>query len=289
VEYDPRQLHADWFDRRDQCRALADGSAFLQALSDGAVNAVEHLGYLEEAVEPVWDSGEGDPMLALRAITSVERAFVDAERSSASAGTSRLLLRGRYSVLRARAEYRAGRYRPAFEWVLTAMTWLENEVGGGTEALTEVLRRRSNEVGELLVGVLGIFPAVLRRVSLEPAARTCFEELGLRLVEAYIHQRNVPIYPRSAALASQWLYRLIERGNPDDDQLINALYELDVVSRPNNARAQSTIPLREFAYAIWQGRQADAERHRGEALESLDRFGLKRHELMVQRYRYLAA
>lgn len=289
VEYDPRQLHADWFDRRDPCRALADGTAFLQALSDGAVNGVEHLDYLAEAVEPVWDSREGDPMLALRAITSVERALVNAERSSASAGTSRLLLRGRYSVLRARAEYRAVRYRTALDWVLAAITWLENEVGGGTDGLVEVLRRSGNEAAELLVGVLGIYPAVVRRVSLEPAARSCLDELGLRLVETYVRQRSAPIYPRTAALASQWFYRLIERGNPDDDELIDALYELDVATRPNNARGQSTIPLREFEYATWQGRHADAERYRVEARESLDRFGLRRHELMVERYRYLAA
>jgi hypothetical protein len=228
-------------------------------------------------------------MLALRAITSVEAAFGNVEGSRASAGTSRLILRGRYSVLRARAEYRAGRYQPAFQWALGAMTWIENEVGGGTYALVEVLGRSSNEVGELLVGVLGIYPAALRRVSLEPAARSCFDELGLRLVDAYIYQPNVPIYRRTTALASQWFYRLIERENADDDDLINALYELDVASRPSTARGQATVALREFEYAMWQGRLADAERYRAEALESLDRFGLRRHELMVERYRYLAA
>lgn len=289
MEHDPRQLHEDWFNRRDPCRALAEGSAFLKGVAAGSVNAVEHLDYLEQAVEPVWDSREGDPMLVLTAITSVEPAFGNVEGSRSSPGTNRLVLRGRYSVLRARAEHRAGRYQTAFQWALTAMTWIENEVGGGTYALVDVLRRSSNEVGELLVGVLGIYPAALRRVSLEPAAKSCFDELGLRLVEAYIHQPTVPVYRRTPALASQWFYRLIERENGDDDDLIKALYELDVATRPGNARSQATVALREFEYAMWQGRFADAERYRAQALESLDRFGLRRHELMVERYRYLAA
>jgi hypothetical protein len=285
----PSALHEDWFDQRDPCRALAEGSAFLEGVADGTVNAVEHLDHLEEAVEPVWDSREGDPMLALRAITSAERAFVNVERSSAAAGTSRLIIRGRYWVLRARAEYRAGRYRPAFLWALGAITWVESEVGGGTDALVVVLGRSRNEVSELLVGALGIYPAALRRVSLGPAERSCFDELGLRLVDAYVYQPNVPIYRRTAALASQWFYRLIERENPADDDLIRVLYELDTVSRPKNPRSQATVALREFQYAMWQGRVADVERYWAQALESLDRFGLRRHELMVERYRYLAA
>jgi hypothetical protein len=111
----------------------------------------------------------------------------------------------------------------------------------------------------------------------------------LRLVDAYVYQPNVPIYRRTAALASQWFYRLIERQNPADDDLIRVLYELDAVSRPKNPRSQATVALREFQNAMWQGRVADAERYRAQALESLDRFGLRRHELMVERYRYLAA
>jgi hypothetical protein len=228
-------------------------------------------------------------MLALRAITSAGRAFVNIDRSSAAGGTSRQTIRGQYSVLRARAEYRAGRYRPAFEWALGAITWVENEVGGGTNALVEVLGRSRNEVSELLIGALGIYPAALRRASLEPVERPCFDELGLRLVDAYVYQPNVPIYRRTAALASQWFYCLTERDNPADDDLIRVLYELDVASRPTNARGQATVPLREFEYAMWQGRFADAERYRVQARECLDRFGLRRHELMVQRYQYLAA
>lgn len=289
MEHDPRQLHADWFDQRDPRRALAEGSAFLEAVAAGTLNAVEHLDYLEEAVEPVWDSREGDPMLAVEALASAEPTFRDVDSSRIAAGTSRLMLRGRYSVLRARAEYRAGRYRPAFEFALGAMTWLENEVAGGTDALVEVLRRSPNEVAELLVADLGIYPAALRRVSLPPAARSCFDELGLRLVDAYVYQPDVPIYRRTSALASQWFYRLVEREHPRDGNLINALYDLDITSRPNDARSQATVPLREFEYAMWQGRFADAESYRAQARESLDKFGLRRHEMMVERYQYLAA
>jgi hypothetical protein len=289
VEYDPRQLHEDWFDQRDPCRALAEGSTFLESVANGSVNPAEHLDYFQEALEPVWDSREGDPMLALRAITSAEQAFVNVDRGTTAGGTSRLIMRVQYSVLRARAEFRAGRSRPALEWALGAITWVETELGGGTDALVEVLRRSRSQVGELLIGALGIYPAALRRASLTHVERSCVDGLGLRLVEAYVYQPNRPIYRRTTALASQWFYRLVERGHSDDSDLIQVLYDLDVASRPDNARAQATVPLREFEYAMWQGRYADAERYAAQARECLDKFGLRRHELMVERYQYLAA
>jgi hypothetical protein len=104
-----------------------------------------------------------------------------------------------------------------------------------------------------------------------------------------LHGRDPMIYERTPVLAGQCFYLFATEGNPDDKALVEAAYELDVTSRPSNARAQATVALRDYTYARFHGDLEEAARQAEAAIISLARFRLPRHLRVVTQQGYLAA
>lgn len=70
---------------------------------------------------------------------------------------------------------------------------------------------------------MGIYPAALRRAPIAPHVREGYLVRGLEVIRSYLgvdRDRPPPLYPRSSALATQWLFALVERDDPNDKPLI---------------------------------------------------------------------
>jgi hypothetical protein len=194
-------------------------------------------------------------------------------------GAAKLRVRIEYSVNHAAALLRAGDARSAFTWSLTPMTLAEDAAGGREELITMLGQGTPSLLGELSVAFLGVFAASLRqRQDLAQRVHERWVDYGRDLVCAYtVHEHDVVIYPRTQALAVQWMYLLIQGSIPNDEALVEALYALDVRTRPKNPRVDATRFLRDVEIARWRGDEIDAQRRLREAHRQLAAAGLQRH------------
>ena len=285
------RLNADWEQGQNRDRAVAVARTFMEGLRDGRIEPVANLERMKAAAEPLWDGEDGDPQLVRTAVNDVQRAFRQAERFGGLKDPARLMVRVEPQVLLARAELRAGRGREAFLVSHAVLVWLE-DFAGGSAALRDIIARPTpNPAAECAVAILGIYPAALRRSGLPLIIGTQYEQIGRQLVRAYMNtDRRPTVYPRTAALASQWLYHVIraDHGGAERD-LVRRLYELDLMTRPPHLRGQATRALRDLEYARYLGAAADVERHKEQVTEDLRISGLARHQQVVEAYGYLAA
>jgi hypothetical protein len=293
VPYDADQIYADWMEHEDPERAVAMSRTYLEQVADERIDPTLELPFLQLVVEPTWDARGGDPALVLTALKHAQKACRHAERFGGLKDQARLRLRVEALVLLARAELRAKDPRGAFNTCRAVFVHVEDWVEGADALRKTLTHATPNLVAELSVATLGIFPATLRRAGLPPVLRAQFTERGLRYVTAYLGRDGMPVfYPRTPALASQWLYLLLEdhrRGVDVDAEVIEALYRLDLRTRPTHARGQATAPLRDFEMARFRQDLTDADRQRKVAVANLEAYGLVRHQAFVEQYRYLAA
>ncbi|MDQ3935272.1 MAG: hypothetical protein M3340_11665 [Actinomycetota bacterium] len=281
----------DWRDRADPDGAVAAARRLYEAVESGEIDPVQAIDQLEIAAEPLWDHEDGDPDLVLRVVRDMQPAFVRATDYGDLKDPERIEMRVRPTILLARAQHRvSGEEREAFLTGLSVLTFLESFVSGH-EALLDVIGRPTrNAVAEAAVALMGIFPAALRRAQIPPTVREQYRRLGVRLVQAYVGETGPKaVYPRTAALASQWFYLLVNDRRAGEEPLVHALYALDLQTRPQDARGQVTRGQRDAAFAKYCDDTAGFERNRDDALQDLEDFGLTRHLEVIKRYGYLSA
>jgi len=285
------RVSADWFENQDAHRAVADAKAELVRLRKVGDRPERALVSLEAVIEPACDGPGGDPRLAHDVAVAAEGAFRDAEQDAGSRTLEQIELRSRSQLVIARAGYRAGFEKQAFVRSLALLTWVAWFVEGRNALLAALRSSLPNGTAAAAIRALGIYPAALRRSGYRRSKQAHFLVLARPFVEAYLHskgQGGAPvIYDRTHALASQWLYALLDVW--PDDPLVPRLIELELMSRPDNARGQATEPLRDFELARRAGDIRERERQRVEAKARLEAFPLERHLQMVERQRYLAA
>jgi hypothetical protein len=78
-------------------------------------------------------------------------------------------------------------------------------------------------------------------------------------------RENLVIYPKTEAIAAQGFYFFKQYGTPEDKNLIEALYELDLLTRPMHPRSKTTSSLRDMEYAAYRGDLVAMERFRKQA------------------------
>lgn len=285
------RLSTDWFENQDPHRAVYDAKAELKRLQVIGEEPSRALESLERVIEPACDGPGGDSRLAFDVANASEGAFRDAEGETGLRTPEQLELRSRSQLVIARAAYRAGYERQAFVRSLALLTWIAHFVEGRQALLVALRSSLPNGAAAAAVRALGLYPAALRRSTYGVSKQAHFLGLARPFVEAYLDSRGpggIPvIYDRTHALASQWLYALLDA--VPDDPLIARLIELEHISRPDNARGHATEPLRDFELASRAGDDRERERQRAEAKIRLEAFPLERHLRTVERRRYLAA
>jgi hypothetical protein len=277
-DYDAKHLRFLWTRGRGHDQTLEVTTSFLRDVVDEIVDASEHLDFLEDSLERHFDGDGGNLRLAMQAVRVAARHLAVAEAQFVKGSDEQLELRFRCLVMQARAYHRLGSYpKEALRFAYTARFELV-KAAGGLDALQKLISsRKDNAVARHAMSVTGVYAAIVQRHGI-PAARPSDHLDVLRAIgRAYVASSALVKYERTPALAAQLLYLLMSAGDPCDRKLVDDLYLLDVASRPVHARGQATVHLRDYAYAKYVGRLADAERHRLAAPFALHAFGLPRH------------
>jgi hypothetical protein len=290
MSWDPAELREAWFEGKDPQRAVSRAGLFLDGVSAGEIDPVANVSYFERAVEVFGDGEGGSAARAMACVRDVQPLFLRAELGHGLAEGVRLYYRARPWLLLAQAQHRDPKsYQDAFDSANGLLTWI-TDVAGGVHALCEILRRPTrSDIGEIAVAALAIYIATLRRRLPPGRVRSQYFDHALAFVRAYLSNDDPVIYPGTPALAAQWLYALVERGAPEDDALIEIVYELDVDTRPRDSRGIATTSLRDYVYAVHCGDFVEAERLRQIVIAALAAFPLPRHQRTVEEQRYLAA
>jgi hypothetical protein len=285
------RLESDWLGGDDAERGVESSTMVLGAMAEGRIDPVQNLELLEAAIEPQFDGPGGKPVRVLEVMRGALPEFRRAEMAHDQQTPERLDLRCRPQVILTRAYHlMPGNERWALENGYALLMCLVG-LAGGFSALADILRRPTpNPVAENAVGALGIFMAILRRDRLAPATRDGLVDRCRGLLQAYVvdTQENPVIYRRTLALAAQGFYLFKELGLLEDRPLVEALYRLDVAVRPDHARAQATVALRELEWARFQLDEAAARRHRAQVGLDLQRQRMPRHLRAVIARGYLA-
>lgn len=286
----------DWEDRQDVARAVRSATALYTAVSEGIVDPVASIEVLEIAAEPLWDGPGGDVDLVYRVARDMQAAFAAEERRRINLGElqttdpERIGLRVRPMMLLARAEYRRpGRERDSFATLLAIVTWIEDFVDG-RRALEAILRHDRNSVAEATVAILGLWPAALRMAALPRPLHEQYRIKIVALISAYLGDDGPRVvYPRTAALAIQTLKLCVADRRAGENALVRLVYELDVRTRPQHDRGQSTRAVRDAAYAEYCKDESGKRRALHAASSEVEAFGLPRHQDLMKRLGYLAA
>jgi len=291
-DHDSDRMYDDWEEQGDTERAVAVGARGLEQVRDGRLDPVANLESIERWAEAQFDGVGGRPS---RVVGALRTAIPELRRAEALAGhaTDRFLeLRFRPQVLLCRAYHVAGdTARDALNQSY-ACVWQTVDLAGGLLPLREALRRSyANPVAEHAVGALGIFMATLRRTDLPEQTRATLVRVCRELVTGYVlDAEDEPVrYRRTDALAAQGFYLFNAIADPADVALVEALYRLDVATRPLHARAQATRALRDFEYARFRNDEAAVAAYRVQAVTDLSRCRLRRHKSVVAEQGYLAA
>jgi hypothetical protein len=199
------------------------------------------------------------------------------------AATVSLRLRVEYCLARAKAHHRAGDSRAGLNWSLTPRFMLERAVGGPAALVGVLGEAGPSVIAELAVAFLGVYAACLRRAPVSTDVRERLVNGGSELVRAYVlHDHDVVQYPRTQALAVQWLYLIIRDQDRHFPGLVDALYELDKRTRPETGRGESTRLLRDAEVARSRGDEVAAQRHVRLARQQLAAACIDRHLRFVR-------
>lgn len=293
MDIDPDVMRMDWLERHDPERAVVAASGILDQVQAGTLDPVVHFDSVELAAGIAADGPGGSPGRSMVCMRDIQPVFRHAERHARQGSAERLYLRGRPWIAYAESQNRVlGHARPAFRTSLALLTWLAS-IAGGWKPLAEIMGRpKSSVLADLTVAALAIYPATARRgLAQREDLLERYLLLALPLVEAYVAAgRDVVLYPRTAALAIQWMFALIRMGRFEDAALIARLYDLDKATRPDHARGQVTVPLREWEHARFRkDRSVAAMRLPKAARASMSAFPMPRHLEFVEVHGYLAA
>jgi hypothetical protein len=284
-QYD--QIYDRFHMRSDPERAVAEAITALRGVRDGLIDPVPDLASLFLCTEIAADGRGGDAILAVSALRAIEFDLALFERNEDLDAVASARLRMQYTTARAAAHHRAGDSFTAFRWCTSALTMAESHVGGRDELVELMAKPEPGGTVELAVAFLPLYAASLRRAGLGERTYRRWVRWGRDLVRAYVQWSGSPaVYPRTPALAIQWMYLLIADGSPEDADLVEALYALDVRTRPRTLRAEATTALRDFEIARYRGDLQRAERERHAAIANLERAALDRHLAFIARFRY---
>lgn len=285
------QILAQWLGEEDSKQAVAISTIVLEAVCEGRLDPMRNWELIKAAAEPQFDGPGGKPVRVLAAIRVAAPMFRAAEAFGGLKDPERLRLRCELQLLLTRTYHLMDDCtRPALENAYANLEFVI-DFAGGYEVMIDILRRRAaTPLAEQAIGALGIMCAVIRPcTNLDSATRERLIERCRGLLNAYIIDAEGPlvIYPKTDSATAQGFYLFKRLGQPQDSPLIEALYHADVVARPEHARAQRTIPLRDIEYARFRGDCAAAARYRHQARANLDPNVLPRHERAVVARGYL--
>jgi hypothetical protein len=281
-------VNREWWTSGSETEQAAEGCLrYLERISEGLVDPIEHPDWLFHAWDVVLDSRcESAPTIreSLRAFQRRARHLDDLRLPLQERDT----LRFQPAIWSAIIHHRLGDPRPALVHAYSALIALEDLVEHQVAVTDSLASATRNTAAELAVAILAILGASLRRAPLDDQTRARLVDSCRAYARSYALRARPPvIYPRSGALAAQLLYLFVEHGDLADRQLILALKELDERARPDHVRSRATALLVEHSFAVSQGNFAAADEIGKVALSPIENFPLPRHSRMIRRYGYL--
>lgn len=281
------RAHADWFEGEDPERAVWRGRGVLSAIARGEGDPVEDLAEIEEVIEPVWDGPGGDTDLAVRAMRNMQPAFVLAEKNGR---LDRLSARLAPQRLLGRSEFRDKNYREALKRCLAIELTIEIAAEGHDRLVEIAGRSEQTELGNWSQAHIGLrLPTIRRDRALgdnDPTFPGQLAQPSIEIMRAFVPaalESPAARGPNSFGAVSQAFFYWVER-LPEDRQMIEDLYALDLLTRPTDARSQATASLRDRTYLDWRGQREAAEAKRRQIVPSLERFPLPRHIEIVRQF-----
>lgn len=282
-----------WNGLEDPESASAHGVHVFRNVLDNKLDPIKHLELIKAAVEPAWDGPHGNIHVVHEGLLKVEIAVYNAEKKLALGTPAQLDLQATIQNLMAKSWHRKRNYRQASLVAFNMIKKLEELVGGRKELLEIVARPTESAVAKAAVEILGVFVAALRRAEANGEFKAdiaqILRQVADDLVAAYLGPKLSPqvIYPGTDAVAAQSFYRRVH--DPEAPaELVNALYELDKKTRPDEKRSLVTAHARDAEYALYLG---DREKGRSQARRfvlALERIGMIRHLKAVKEQGYFA-
>lgn len=253
---DPNAVLREWRDRQDIEKAAFESRAILNRILESDEPMSEKLAQARCAAEAIFDGPGMKPLIMRQAMDLLAKEWRWHEWAYETTFEERTRMRVEIEVLRARSLHTGGDSRLALEHCIAAHNEIEKLAGGRNGLLTALTSHDPNRAAELLVAILGIFAAALKRgLPRGCAARRYWTGEIRTLADSYLAGLKLApdnIYPGAPSLV-QVMYLLCEEGDPADGQRIEGLRALDVLVRPSDKRAEATIPLREIAVARYRG------------------------------------
>jgi hypothetical protein len=283
-------MQHDWLEGNDPERSVPAARHEIDEILTRDMDMESKLARLERAAEPLLDAPGHAPMELYQAATAIAREVAWLERFEKPAREVRLRRRVIVTVIRARALHCAGHSKKAFEMMLAAHAVIESAAGGREALLRHLGADQPNVLAECLSRSLGIMAASLRRADQLPAAPRNYWRREIRaLADALIPGMDASralVYPGSPSMV-QVLFLLTELRDMRDLGRVTALREFDKRARLPYHRAQSTVPLREVAFAKFLGDDATASEQADLAITNLVDGQFERHLPVVDEQGYL--
>lgn len=274
--FDFNQMEPDWLGRIDVGRAGAAAKAYLKLVAEGRIDPVKTIKWFRVALDRELDGPEGDPRTVLAALEAAALAFRDAETKASTA--QRIGLRSSYLTISTRTLHRLGYAREAGRRALQNMVYLEDQSRGQTGLLQALSDPESNVIAENAVDAIPAALAAWRRMNYDDKTNAWLFGQAREWFGAYMMSEHPPvIYGRTCAFAAQYTYYFGDEGSPEDAPLMRAAYDLDIASRGKDARSQTTIHRREFAFHKFFGDLERAIESRAAALAAFRAYPLPRH------------
>lgn len=287
--FDPTNVLRDWRYGEDAQRAAFEARGLINDIVRLDESMAKKLAKASAAAEVLFDGPGRNPQLVRQTMDLLAKRWRYLESAFPVSLEERTRHRVAIEVLRSRAWHCDGDSRRALEYCIAAHTQIET-LAGGREALFRRLSGGDPDLAsELLVSILGIFAAALKR-SLPRGSKARAYWVGeiRALALSYLTGLKIPptnVYPGAPSMV-QVLYMLCEEGRAEDADLIAALREFDVRVRPDDDRARATVPLREIAIARFRGDLAAATLLAPSAERDLKVKGLERHLTVVRDEHY---
>jgi hypothetical protein len=290
--YDGDELKRKWLEGEDPEGASVKSVRYFGEILDGRINPLNDLEMLKAAVEPGWDGPHGQIHVVHMGLEKVEVFVYDAEKKLPLGAPEQLAMQAMVQRFMAQSWHRKRNYRQATLVAFNMIKRLEDLVG--REQLLEIIGRpTANAIAEAAVEVLGVLVAALRRAEakggFKPATAEQIHQVAFNLVRSYLGPNLKPavIYPGTDALAAQWFYRFVH--DPEaPEQLVKALFDLDVATRPDWNRSRVTAHARDAEYAAYLGDLERARREGRSFVSALERFGMVRHLATIREQGYFA-
>jgi hypothetical protein len=293
LENDGDEFRWQWNGMEDPESASARGVRVFTKVLDNRLDPVKHLDLIKAAVEPAWDGPHGNIHLVHEALLKVEIAVYDAEKKLVIGTPAQLELQATVQKLVAKSWHRKRNYKQAVLVAFNMIKRLEELEGSREELLDIVARPTESAVAQAAIEVLGVFVAALRRAEarreFKPDIARALCKVAHDLVMAYLGPDLNPrvIYPGTDALAAQSFYRFVH--DPEaSERLVEAFYELDTRTRPDEKRSGVTAHAREAEYASYKGEQDRAREEARWFVVALERLGMVRHLGTIREQGYFA-